>query len=225
MEKSSVYLQDAAVKNTLDPDFILPFKDFVITGIQTEHNTWVGRPIMGSASFIPEFTNAMVNPETGLGGHPNVHYTVGAGAVKIALNKRTGVVRVLKMAEAFDVGKAINPDVVKDQIVGGFVQGLGTALYEECLFDEKGRMLNTNFTDYKIPTTLDIPEEMVPIIVEVPQPDGPYGARGMAEHTMIPVMPAIANAIANAIGLRIKDIPLTAEKVALRPLKDDFTPE
>ncbi|MCP4151862.1 MAG: molybdopterin-dependent oxidoreductase, partial [bacterium] len=225
LEKESLYLEDGKVKDDLDPSFILPFEDFVITGIQTEHNTWIGGPIMGIGSFIPEFVNAMVNPETGMGGHPNVHYTVGAGAVKIELNKRTGVVRVVKMAEAFDVGKAINPDLVKDQIVGGFVQGLGTALYEVCIFDDKGKMLNTNFTDYKIPTILDIPDEMIPIIVEVPQPDGPFGARGMAEHTMIPVMPAIANAIANAIGLRIKDIPLTAEKVALRPLEKDFKPE
>jgi len=225
LEKESLYLEDGKVKDDLDPSFSLPFEDFVITGIQTEFNTWVGGPIMGIGSFIPEFTNAMVNPETGMGGHPNVHYTVGAGAVKIELNKRTGVVRVVKMAEGFDCGKAINPDMVKDQIVGGFVQGLGTALYEICIFDDKGKMLNTNFTDYKIPTILDIPDEMIPIIVEVPQPDGPYGARGMSEHTMIPVMPAVANAIANAIGLRIKDIPLTAEKVALRPLAEDFVPE
>ena len=224
-EKESLYLEDAKVKCKLDTSFELPFKDFVITGIETEYHTWIGGPIMGIGSFIPEFVNAMVDPETGQHGHPNVHYTVGAGAVKIELNKKTGVVRVVKMAEAFDVGKAINPDMVKDQIVGGFVQGLGTALYEVCLFDDKGKMLNTNFTDYKIPTILDIPDEMVPIIVEVPQPDGPFGARGVAEHTMIPVMPAIANAIANAIGLRIKDIPLTAEKVALRPLHKNFKPE
>lgn len=225
LQKHSLYLENGAVKNELDPGFNLPLENFVIDGIQTEHNTWVGGPIMGIGSFIPEFTNAMVDPETGIGGHPNVHYTVGAGAVKIHLNKRTGMVRVVKMAEAFDAGKAINPDVVKDQIVGGFVQGLGTALYEECLFDDEGKMLNTNFTDYKIPTSLDIPDEFVPIIVEVPQPDGPYGARGMSEHTMIPVMPAIANAIANAIGLRIKDPPMTAEKVALRPLAREFEAE
>jgi len=224
-EKESLFLEDGSVKCKLDPQFSLPFKDFVISGIETEYHTWIGGPIMGVGSFIPEFVNAMVDPETGQHGHPNVHYTVGAGAVKIELNKKTGVVRVVKMAEAFDVGKAINPDMVKDQIVGGFVQGLGTALYEVCLFDEKGKMLNTNFTDYKIPTILEMPDEMIPIIVEVPQPDGPYGARGVAEHTMIPVMPAIANAIANAIGLRIKDVPLTAEKVALRPLQQDFVLE
>ena len=69
------------------------------------------------------------------------------------------------------------------------------------------------------------PDEMVPIIVEVPQPDGPYGARGMSEHTMIPVMPAIANAIANGLGVRIKDAPMTYEKVALRYNSKDFKPE
>jgi carbon-monoxide dehydrogenase large subunit len=145
--------------------------------------------------------------------------------VKIELDKKTGVVRVLQMAEAFDAGKAINPDLAKDQIVGGFVQGLGTALYEEVHFDKDGRILNPNFTDYKIPTTLDVPYKMDALLVEVPQPDGPYGARGISEHTMIPVMPAVANAVANAVGLRVRDIPLTAEKIALRLNSKDFKPE
>ncbi|MCG8572708.1 MAG: xanthine dehydrogenase family protein molybdopterin-binding subunit [Spirochaetes bacterium] len=223
--QANLYLEDGKVKSHLNPKFSLAYEDFVITGIETEHHTWIGGPIVGTGVFIPEFVNAMVDPETGLGGHPNVHYTVGAGAVKIAVNKKTGVVRVLKMAEAFDAGKAINPDVVKDQIIGGFVQGLGTALYEEVKFDDLGNILNPNFTDYKLPTTLDVPYEMDPIIVEVPQPDGPYGARGMSEHTMIPVMPAIANAVANATGLRLKDVPLTAEKIALGLADKNFKPE
>ena len=161
-------------------------------------------------------TNAMVDPKTGLGGHPMVHYTVGAGAVKVEIDKETGRMKVLKMAEAFDLGKAINPDLSKDQINGGFVQGLGTAMWEECIFDEKGKMLNDGFTDYKIPTIVDVPRDMNPILVEVPQPDGPYGARGHSEHTMIPVMPAVANAVANGLGVRITDVPVTSEKVAMR---------
>lgn len=225
LETEFLYLEDEMVKTELDPDFKLPLKDFVINGIETEHHNWVGGPITGSASYLPEFTNAMVNPDTGQGGHPNVHYTVGAGAVTIELDKKTGVVRVLHMAEAFDAGKAINPDLAKDQIVGGFVQGLGTALYEQVHFDKEGRILNPNFTDYKIPTTLDVPYRMDPILVEVPQPDGPFGARGISEHTMIPVMPAVANAVANAVGLRIRDIPLTAEKIALRLNTKNFKPE
>jgi len=100
-------------------------------------------------------------------------------------------------------------------MIGGLLQGLATALYEDMRFDKNGKILNPNFTDYKIPTALDIPEEVVPIIVEVPQPDGPFGARGMAEHPMIPAAPMIANAVEDAIGIRIKALPITAEKIAL----------
>ena len=82
-------------------------------------------------------------------------------------------------------------------------------------FDENGRLLNPNFTDYKIPTAFDIPDEMIPIIVEVPQPDGPFGARGVGEHTMIAAAPVIANAIYDAFGVRIKTMPLTQERVAM----------
>ena len=76
-------------------------------------------------------------------------------------------------------------------------------------------MLNPNFTDYKIPTSLDVPTEVIPIIVEVPQPDGPFGARGVGEHTMIPAAPALANAVEDALGIRITSMPLTAEKIFL----------
>jgi len=92
---------------------------------------------------------------------------------------------------------------------------LATALYEDMRFGEDGSILNPNFTDYKIPTALDIPDEMIPIIVEVPQNDGPYGARGIGEHVMIPVMPSIANAVEDALGIRIKSMPITAEKIAM----------
>ncbi len=213
IEKENLYLEDGKVKCYTDPEFELPFEDFVITGIETEHHTFVGGPIMGHGMYMPEFTSAQVDPETGQGGHPNVHYTTGAGAVEIEIDKELGRIRVIKMAEAFDAGKAINPDLVNGQIIGGFVQGLGTALWEEVKFDDKGRILNPNFTDYKIPTALDVPRDMNPIIVEVPQPDGPFGARGIAEHTMIPVMPAVANAVENALGVRIKEPPITPEKI------------
>jgi len=95
------------------------------------------------------------------------------------------------------------------------LQGLATVLYEDMRFDAKGRLLNPNFSDYKIPTALDVPDEIVPIIVEVPQPDGPYGARGVGEHTMIPAASMVANAVFNATGARIKSMPVTAEKIAL----------
>jgi carbon-monoxide dehydrogenase large subunit len=114
-----------------------------------------------------------------------------------------------------DVGKAINPDLIKGQVTGGLLQGLATVLYEDMRFDEKGRLLNASFADYKIPTALDIPAEVIPLIVESPQPDGPFGARGMGEHTMIPAAAMVANAIEDATGVRLNSMPLTAEKVAL----------
>ena len=214
-EDDTLYLEDEHVKCTTDPEFAKPLAEFVIDGIQTDDGTWRGGPIVASGKFMPEFTNANSDPETGQGGHPNVHYTVGACGVVIEVDKDTGRIWVRKAALAVDAGKAINPDLVKGQITGGLVQGLATVLYEDMRFDEDGRLMNPNFTDYKIPTAFDIPDEMVPIIVEVPQPDGPFGARGVGEHTMIAAAPVIANAVYNALGVRIKTMPITQEKIAL----------
>jgi CO/xanthine dehydrogenase Mo-binding subunit len=215
LPEDMLYLEDETVKCHTKPDFKLPLKDFVIYGIQAEDGTYKGGPIIGRGIFMPEFSSTNSNPETSQGGHPNVHYTVGAAAIKLEIDKQTGKMKVLKAVEALDVGKAINPDLVKGQITGGLLQGLATVLYEDMRFDEKGRMLNPNFTDYKIPTSMDIPDEVVPIIVEVAQPDGPFGARGVGEHTMLPAAPMVANAIEDGLGIRLKSMPITAEKVAL----------
>jgi carbon-monoxide dehydrogenase large subunit len=99
--------------------------------------------------------------------------------------------------------------------VGGLLQGFATVLYEDMRYNEKGKLLNPNFSDYKIPTVMDMPDQVVPIIIEVAQPDGPFGARGVGEHTMIPCAPLIANAVEDALGVRIKSMPVTKEKVAL----------
>ncbi len=214
-EDDSLYLENESVRCKTDPEFVKPLRDFVIDGIQTEDGTWRGGPIVSSGKFMPEFTNANSDPETGQGGHPNVHYTVGATGVVLEIDKETGRVWVRKAALAVDAGKAINPDLVKGQIVGGLVQGLATVLYEDMRFDENGKMMNPTFTDYKIPTAFDIPDEIIPIIVEVPQPDGPFGARGVGEHTMIAAAPVIANAVYNALGTRIKSMPVTQEKIAM----------
>jgi carbon-monoxide dehydrogenase large subunit len=222
-DRDSLYLEDERVKSTAAPDWELPLRDFVIAGIMMDDGTWRGGPIMGSGMFMPEFTSALSDPETSQGGHPNVHYTVGAAGVVLEIDRETGKMRVLKTALAVDVGQAINPDLVNSQITGGLLQGLATVLYEDMRFDDKGRLLNPNFTDYKIPTSRDVPDEMIPIIVEVPQPDGPFGARGVGEHTMIPAAPMIANAVEDALGVRIKSMPVTAEKVALAVLKKERT--
>ena len=214
-EENSLYLEDESVKSSTDPDFDLPLKDFVIEGIEDFDGTFKGGPIVGSGKYMPDFTSARSDPETSQGGHPNVHYTVGAAGIVLEVDRETGRIHVKKVALAVDVGKAINPSLIEGQITGGLVQGLATVLCEDMRFDDKGRLLNPNFTDYKIPTAHDIPDEMVPIIVEVAQPDGPFGARGVGEHTMIPAAPIVANAIEDALGIRITSMPITAEKVAL----------
>jgi len=215
-ERDVLYLEDEQVKSKIDKDFSLHLRDFVISGIGKEDGTFRGGPIVGRGMFMPEFASALSDPETSQGGKLNVHYTVGASAITLEIDRETGKVRVPKVVLAVDVGKALNPDLVKGQVVGGLLQGLGTVLYEDMRFDDEGKLLNPNFTDYKIPTSKDIPDEIVPIIVEVPQPDGPFGARGVGEHTMIPAAPIVANAVENALGIRIRSMPITAEKIVLK---------
>ncbi|MBI5022006.1 MAG: xanthine dehydrogenase family protein molybdopterin-binding subunit [Ignavibacteriales bacterium] len=214
-DRKSLYLEDESVKSKTDKNFSLKLRDFIIAGIQKPDGSYRGGPILGRGMFMPEFTSALSDPETSQGGHPNVHYTVGASAVKIEVDKQTGKVKIPKVVLAVDVGKALNPDLINGQITGGLLQGIATVLYEDMRFNEKGKLVNANFTDYKIPTSMDIPDEIVPIIIEVPQPDGPSGARGVGEHTMIPCAPMIANAVDDALGIRIKSMPITAEKIAL----------
>ncbi|MBF0299169.1 MAG: xanthine dehydrogenase family protein molybdopterin-binding subunit [Oligoflexia bacterium] len=213
--KEDLYLHEESVRSRSDSNFILPYKKFVIEGIQMSDGTFRGGPIIGRGSFMPEFSSALSNPETGQGGKPNVHYTVGASGIIIELDKETGKIKIPKVVLAIDCGRALNPDLVNGQIYGGMLQGLATVLYEDMRFDENGKLLNASFSDYKIPSAIDIPEEIIPIIIESPQPDGPFGARGMGEHTMIPAAPIVANAIQDATGVRIKSMPITSEKIVL----------
>ena len=103
--------------------------------------------------------------------------------------------------------------MIRGQCVGGMVQGLGTALCEGYIYDEQGHLLNPSFTDNKIPTSKDLPDEIECIIVETAQVDGPYGARGVGEHPMISVAPALGNAIRNATGAELTHMPIRSEDV------------
>ena len=135
----------------------------------------------------------------------------GAQAVEVAVDRETGVIKLVRVASAHDVGKAINPLAVTSQIEGGIMMGLGYALSEGLLFDE-GRITNASFADYKIPTTRDIPAA-TPIIVEKNYDSEPYGAKGVGEMSVFGIAPAIANAVARLTGVRMKDLPLSAEKL------------
>jgi len=155
--------------------------------------------------------------ETGQGDAYMV-YAWATNLVKVKVDKETGEVSVLKVWSAHDVGKAINPCAAEGQIEGGVIQGLGFALMEDMSVDSDGRILNPNLSTYLIPTAEDA-AEIEPIIVEHAYPEGPYGAKGFAEQPLMGIAPAVANAVYDAVGVRIKELPLTPERV-WRALKE-----
>ncbi len=144
-------------------------------------------------------------------GNLSVTYAYGAHGVEVEVDKETGQVRIINYVAAHDVGKALNPMLLEGQISGGGVMGLGYALTENMIYKD-GKLMNANYLDYKMLTAKDIPP-MQAVIVETDEQDGPYGAKGIGEPGLVPTAPAIANAIYDAVGVRIRDLPITAEKV------------
>lgn len=192
----------------------MPLQNMVVYGLPKEGDCgWRGGPIVGRGNFMPTYVTGL-DPETGQGPRAVVHYTVGCQAVDLEVDTETGQIEILRVAAAFDVGKAINPDQVRAQMEGGVVQGASSALFEQLQL-RNGKPVNPSFVDYRIATSVDTPRQIIPIIVEEPQDDGPFGARGIGEHAMVPTAPAIANAVYNAVGVRIPSLPLSAEKVFL----------
>ncbi len=147
-------------------------------------------------------------------GHsmPNFAYAYSAQAVEVEVDTETGHVRVLRIVSADDVGQAINPMLVEGQIEGAVVQAQGYALLED-LKTKDGRVQANQLSTYLIPTILDIPEKVETVIVEVPDPNGPWGARGLGELPFLPTAPAIAAAIHDATGVWFDEFPLTPERV------------
>jgi len=152
------------------------------------------------------------DPETSQ-GTTYLQFTYGAVTAEVEVDTETGRVQVLKMVTAYDVGKAINPISLEGQIEGGTIQGLGYAIMEEMIHND-GVVVNPNLGDYYIPTSLDIPE-IKTIIVEYPGRLGPYGAKAIGEPPIVLPAPAIVNAIDNAIGVRINEIPATPDRVLI----------
>jgi CO/xanthine dehydrogenase Mo-binding subunit len=124
----------------------------------------------------------------------------------------TGEVEVIRIVAAHDCGRAINPMLVEGQVHGGIAMGLGFALQEEMLFDACGEQINPNLTNYIVPTSLDMPDIDV-IIVETPDPTGPFNAKGVGEPTSVPTAAAVLNAIHDAVGVRLTSLPATAERI------------
>lgn len=168
------------------------------------------RPAIGDFTYHPPKTTPY-DPLTGR-SEPNFAYGYVAQAVEVEVDIETGQIRVLKVVNASDVGKAINPELVQGQIEGAVAQALGYALMEY-LVSDKGRILNPYLSTYLIPTVLDVPLEVKSVILEYPDAIGPWGARGMAEMPMLPLLPAIAAAIHNATGVWLNSQPFTPDKV------------
>ena len=130
----------------------------------------------------------------------------------VEVDPETGRVTILRFVAAQDAGRAIHPSYVEGQMQGGVVQGIGWALNEEYIYDEDGRLSNPGFLDYRVPVTSDVPM-IEPIIVEVPNPNHPFGVKGVGEVSICPPMAAIANAVADAIGRRMQELPMSPPKV------------
>lgn len=193
-----------------EPGRAIPYARLAL-GYTFENGNSIGGPVIGHGRYIAEGLTHL-DPATGQ-GRPALHWTYGAHAVELEVDTETGEVEVLTVVTALDAGKVLNPKLCRGQVVGGVVQGLGSALTEGFVFGADGRLLNPSFVDYKIPTANDAPRTIVPIFIETPQPDGPYGARGVAEHPMISVPSAVGNALSDALGIEFTELPLTSERV------------
>jgi len=182
--------------------------------------------LLRKAHFSPKGTMLMANhfydPDNQnmgkeLKGNMSMAYSFGAHGVKVKVDEETGKVEVLEYVAAHDVGRAINPLLLEGQVYGGVVMGLGYALTEEVVH-QNGENMNANFRDYKLFTAKDAVKIKAPVIETIDK-DGPFGAKGIGEPGCVPTAPAVANAIYDAVGVRIKDLPITPEKV-LAALKE-----
>ena len=186
VDKDDVDLVDGVFQHKSDPDLKMDFKELA------------GR-LMGSGG--PISSQVSVDPR-GAGGAFATHI------VDVEVDPETGKVDILNYTAVQDAGKAIHPSYVEGQIQGGVVQGIGWALNEEYYMDKEGRMANSSFLDYRMPTSLDLPM-IGTVIVEVANPGHPYGVRGVGEVPIVPPMAAIANAIHDAVGVRMQQLPMS----------------
>jgi CO/xanthine dehydrogenase Mo-binding subunit len=168
------------------------------------------RPAIAEFKYLAPRTTQF-DEETGY-STPNFAYAFAAQAVEVEVDLETGHVRVLRFVSADDVGQAINPALVEGQVEGAIVQAQGYALMEDWKTKD-GRVLTDQLSTYLIPTIWDIPEKVETVIVEIPDPNGPWGARGLGELPFLPVAPAIGAAIHDATGVWVNEFPFTPERV------------
>lgn len=180
----------------------------VVEAIKRCHS--LGILALGHGSFNPDTTP--LDPETGE-GKAYATYSFATHVAEVEVDIETGEVTVLRVLGLNDVGKAINPMNAEGQLEGGISMGIGHALMEEMIVDDQGIIQTPSFAQYLIPTAKDMPENISLDLIEDPEPSGPFGAKGLGEPASIPVTPAILNAIYDACGIRITELPATGEKI------------
>ena len=185
-----IELSDGVFQHKSDPELSISFKDLAGELSST------GGPVVGSANMDPQ----------GAGSAFATH------VVDVEVDAETGKVEILRYTATQDAGKAIHPSYVEGQIQGGVVQGIGWALNEEYVMSDDGSMSNTSFLDYRMPTSLDLPM-IDTVIVEVANPNHPYGVRGVGEVSIVPPLAAVANAVYHATGVRMTELPMNPAAV------------
>lgn len=167
-----------------------------------------GGPVSAQATVAPEAAG----------------FQLAAHLVDVEVDTETGKVSILRYTAFQDAGKAIHPDYVEGQIQGGVVQGIGWALNEEFFYNAEGQLANASLLDYRMPTALDLPM-IDPVILETPNPGHPYGVRGVGEVPIVPPVGAIANAIHDAIGIRMNVLPMSPGNVLKKIWETDLQGE
>ena len=229
-ETLNVPLEEISVRNGLISfSGMTPKFDALRVGYMKEHRGWADSPAEGPLTFKEAARLAYLKKGTivgtgkykppKLGGSfkgatvgTSPAYGCSAMMAEVSVDLETGEVTMEKVTDAHDCGLAINRTQVEGQMEGSVSMGLGEALFEEVKFNEKGRILNASLGEYKIPTALDVPE-VKSLIIESGEPNGPYGAKEVGEGGIMPVIPAILNAIYDATGVRITELPLTSERI------------
>jgi CO/xanthine dehydrogenase Mo-binding subunit len=187
IDADSIEMEKGVIQSKTDSEFKMTFRELAAQLNDT------GGPIMGRGTVDP----------SGEGG------AFCANIVDVEVDPDTGKVDVIRVTAVQDAGKAIHPSYVEGQIQGGTVQGIGWALNEEYFMSDKGTMTNSTFLDYRMPTSLDAPM-IDTVIVEVANPGHPYGVRGVGEVCLVPPPAAIANAIHDAAGVRLRNLPMNS---------------
>jgi CO/xanthine dehydrogenase Mo-binding subunit len=166
--------------------------------------------VVGTGSYIPSYKSPDAN---GLTDNATPFWMVGGTGAEVEVDTETGRVRIARLVNVADVGTPINPKIVETQLSGAAIMQLGFTLFEKMVFDAQGQLRNASFAEYKIPGLLDLPDSMTSEAVVAEQKTGPYGAKGVGESGTFGVSPAIANAIHDAVGVRLTELPLSAESV------------